>query len=192
MRQALGPGALGRPRGSGWRGRWEGGSGWGTHVNPLLFHFNVWQNPLQIKKKKDGIWGQVRGGVWLGQVHAKPPCPVSAPWPQHPPCVHQPRSSPDSIGFHEASVTQARLIKSVAMNHYLQPRSSPQTSGGGAKRSNPPITWFLGQPAPILKLSRNPARATSLAWTQIWLIGVSYELWKILLSPCHSGNSQGF
>ena len=51
MRQALGPGALGRPRGSWWRGRWEGGSGWGTHVNPWLFHFNVWQNPLQIKKK---------------------------------------------------------------------------------------------------------------------------------------------
>ena len=24
-----------------------GGSGWGTHVNPWLFHFNVWQNPLQ-------------------------------------------------------------------------------------------------------------------------------------------------
>ena len=42
----------GKPRGSGWRGRWEGGSGWGTHVNPWLFHFNVWQNPLQIKKKK--------------------------------------------------------------------------------------------------------------------------------------------
>ena len=39
--QALGPGALGRPRGSGWRGRWEGRSGWGTHVNPWLFHFNV-------------------------------------------------------------------------------------------------------------------------------------------------------
>ena len=51
MRQALRRGALGRPRGSGWRGRWEGGSGWGTHVNPWLFHFNVWQNPLQIKKK---------------------------------------------------------------------------------------------------------------------------------------------
>ena len=34
-----------------------GGSGWGTHVNPWLFHFNVWQNPLQIKnnnnKKKE-------------------------------------------------------------------------------------------------------------------------------------------
>ena len=41
MRQALGPGTLGRPRGIGWRGRWEGGSGWGTHVNPWLIHFNV-------------------------------------------------------------------------------------------------------------------------------------------------------
>ena len=41
MRQALGPGAMGKPRGSGWRGRWEGGSGWGTHVNPWLFHFSV-------------------------------------------------------------------------------------------------------------------------------------------------------
>ena len=30
----------------------EVGSGWGTHVNPWLFHFNVWQNPLQILKKK--------------------------------------------------------------------------------------------------------------------------------------------
>ena len=51
MRQALGPGALGKPRGSGWRGRWEGESGWGTHVNPWLIHVNVWQNPLQIKKR---------------------------------------------------------------------------------------------------------------------------------------------
>ena len=41
MRQALLPSALGRPRGIGWRGKWEGGSGWGTHVNPWLFHFNV-------------------------------------------------------------------------------------------------------------------------------------------------------
>ena len=46
------PGAMGKPGGSGWRGRWEGGSGWGTHINPWLFHFNVWQNPLQMKKKK--------------------------------------------------------------------------------------------------------------------------------------------
>ena len=48
----LRPGALGRPRGIRWSGRWEGGSGWGAHVNPWLFHFNVWQNPLQKKKKK--------------------------------------------------------------------------------------------------------------------------------------------
>ena len=52
MKQVLGPGALGRPRGSGWRGRWEGGSGWGTHVNPWLIHFNVWQNPLELKKRE--------------------------------------------------------------------------------------------------------------------------------------------
>ena len=48
--QALGPGALGRARGIGWRGRWDGGSGWGTHVNPWLIHFSVWQNPLQYCK----------------------------------------------------------------------------------------------------------------------------------------------
>ena len=41
MRQALGPGALGRPRGRGWRGMWEGGSGWGTHVKPWLILVNV-------------------------------------------------------------------------------------------------------------------------------------------------------
>ena len=52
MRQALGPGALGKPRGSRWRGRWEGGLGWGTHVDPWLFHSNVWQNSLQKIKKE--------------------------------------------------------------------------------------------------------------------------------------------
>ena len=30
MRQVLRTGALGRPRGMGWGGRWEGGSGWGS------------------------------------------------------------------------------------------------------------------------------------------------------------------
>ena len=60
MRQALRAGALGRPRGMRWRGRQEGGSGWGTHVNPWLIHVNIWQKPLQycklislqLKKKK--------------------------------------------------------------------------------------------------------------------------------------------
>ena len=43
-------GALGRPRGMGWGGKWEGGSGMGTHVNPWLIHVNVWQKPLQYCK----------------------------------------------------------------------------------------------------------------------------------------------
>ena len=41
MRQVLGP------RGIRLRGRWEGGSGWGIHVNLWLIHINVWQKPLQ-------------------------------------------------------------------------------------------------------------------------------------------------
>ena len=47
MRQVLGPDALGRPRGIGWKGRWQGRSGWGTYVNPWLIHVSVWQKPLQ-------------------------------------------------------------------------------------------------------------------------------------------------
>ena len=50
MRQVLGAGALGRPRGMGGGGRWEGGSGGGTHVNPWMIHVNVWQKPLQYCK----------------------------------------------------------------------------------------------------------------------------------------------
>ena len=50
MRQVLGLGALGRPRGIGQRGRWEGESGWGIHVNPWLILVNVWQKPLQYCK----------------------------------------------------------------------------------------------------------------------------------------------
>ena len=33
-----------------WGGRWEGGSGWGTHVYPWLIHIGVWQKPLQYCK----------------------------------------------------------------------------------------------------------------------------------------------
>ena len=34
----------------GWGGRWEGGSGWGTHVHPQWIHVNVWQNHYNIVK----------------------------------------------------------------------------------------------------------------------------------------------
>ena len=65
MRQVLRPGALGRARGIGWKGRWERGSGWGIHVTPWLIHVNVWQNPpqccevislqlIKINEKKSG------------------------------------------------------------------------------------------------------------------------------------------
>ena len=50
MRQVLRAGALGRPRGIRWRGKWERESGWGIHGNPWLIHVNVWQKPLQYCK----------------------------------------------------------------------------------------------------------------------------------------------
>ena len=34
-----------------WDGRWEGGSGLGTHVHPWLIHVNVWQNQHSIVKQ---------------------------------------------------------------------------------------------------------------------------------------------
>ena len=39
--RALSASALGQPRGMGWGGRWEGDSGWGTHVYLWLIHVNV-------------------------------------------------------------------------------------------------------------------------------------------------------
>ena len=50
MKQVIRPGALGRPRGMGWGGRWERGSAWRTYVNPWLIHVNVWQKSLQYCK----------------------------------------------------------------------------------------------------------------------------------------------
>jgi len=48
--KALRSGALGWPWGIGWGKRWEGGSGWGTHVHPWLINVNVWQKPPQYCK----------------------------------------------------------------------------------------------------------------------------------------------
>ena len=33
-----------------WGGRWEGGSGLGTHVHPWRIHVDVWQNQHNIVK----------------------------------------------------------------------------------------------------------------------------------------------
>ena len=46
----LGAGALGWPRAMVWGGRWEGCSGWGTHVHPWRIHVHVWQNHYNIVK----------------------------------------------------------------------------------------------------------------------------------------------
>ena len=48
MRQALGPGALGRPRGIGWRRRWEGEIGMGNTCKSMADSCQC----MTIKKKK--------------------------------------------------------------------------------------------------------------------------------------------
>ena len=54
MRQALGPGALGRPRGIRWRGRGEGGGGirMGNTRKPMAVSFQCMTKSTTIKKKK--------------------------------------------------------------------------------------------------------------------------------------------
>ena len=51
----LGAGALGQPRGMVWGGRWEEGSGWGTHVYLWQIHFDIWKNQYNIVKFKNKI-----------------------------------------------------------------------------------------------------------------------------------------
>ena len=64
MGQVLRAGTLGWPRGMGWWGRWEGGSGWGKHVNPWLIHVNVWQKPLQYCKVISLQLIKIKGKKW--------------------------------------------------------------------------------------------------------------------------------
>ena len=80
MRQMLGPGALGRPRGIGWRGRWERGLGWGIYVTPWLIHVNVWQNPLQccevISLQLIKINEKKKSKTWLHYTNRSPRCGI--------------------------------------------------------------------------------------------------------------------
>ena len=48
MRQVLGPGALGRPRGRGWRGRWGGGIGMGNTCNSMADSCQCMTKPTEI------------------------------------------------------------------------------------------------------------------------------------------------
>ena len=47
---ALKASALEQPRGMGWGGREEGGSGWWDTCTPMAIHVDVWQKPPQYLK----------------------------------------------------------------------------------------------------------------------------------------------
>ena len=117
MRQVLGAGALGRPRGVGWGGRWEGGSGWGIHVNPWLSHVNVWQKPLQYCKV---ISLQLVKNIYIVASRLSLMCPApvtaaAAKSPQSFPTLYDPRDgSPPSSSV--AGILQARTLEWVAVS----------------------------------------------------------------------------
>ena len=81
----------------GWGGRWEGGSGWGTHVHPWLIHINVWQKPLQYCKVISLHLVKIIGGkkrVYLLLFSCKSCLTLAAPWTaacQAPLCMGFPR-----------------------------------------------------------------------------------------------------
>ena len=104
----LGAGARGWSREMIWGGRWEGGSGLGTHVHPWLIHVNVWQNQysivkqnkVKIKIKKKRICLQCRRpgfDPWVGQICWKRdrlPTPVFLGFP----CGSAAKESACSVG----------------------------------------------------------------------------------------------
>ena len=50
MKQSTQSQCTGTTQRDGWGVRWEGGSGWGTHVHPWMIHVDVWQKPPQYCK----------------------------------------------------------------------------------------------------------------------------------------------
>ena len=93
VKQITSPGWMQETSAQGWctgktqrdgKGR-EGGSGWGTHVNPQLIHVSVWQKPLQYckvislqlikingkRKEKKRIslqWQRPGFALWVGKI----------------------------------------------------------------------------------------------------------------------------
>ena len=59
----LGAGAQGWSREMTWGGKWEGGSGLGTHVHLWRIHVNVWQNSIvknkQTNKQKKNTYAAI-------------------------------------------------------------------------------------------------------------------------------------
>ena len=82
--RVIGAGALGWSWGMGWGRRWEGGSGWGTHVHPRLIHVNVWQKPPQYCKVQFSSVQFSRSVMSYSfrpheLQHVRPPCPSLTP-----------------------------------------------------------------------------------------------------------------
>ena len=76
--RVLWAGALGWPRGMGWGGRREGGSGWGTHVHSWQIQVNPMAKPIQYCKVKwwhgnplqySCLENPIDRGAWWATVH---------------------------------------------------------------------------------------------------------------------------
>ena len=57
-----------------WGGRWEEGSGWGTHIYLWRIHFDIWQNQYNIVKLKNKIKLKKK------KKKSKETGPISIPW----------------------------------------------------------------------------------------------------------------
>ena len=86
--RVLRAGALGWSWAMGQGGRWEGGSGWGTHVHSLLIHANVWQKPPQYCSGFAIHWHESAMGVPVSPIlnnpHQLPPHTIPQGHPSAP------------------------------------------------------------------------------------------------------------
>ena len=122
MRQVLRAGALGRPRGIGWRGRWEGRSGWEIHVAPWLIHVNVWQNPLQYCKVISFQLVKINGGGMV-IMSEKAMAPHSSTLSQKIPWTEEPGrlQSMGSLGVGHNRMTSLSLFSFTPWRRKWQP-----------------------------------------------------------------------
>ena len=143
----------------GWAGRWEGGSGWETHVNPWLIHVNIWQ-PLQYckvislqliknkweKKERCGKenWDLLRSsslqlGRWVGHhatlqavSHSPSPAPLHLHCSVSPWGIqHCPQSELNTACLHflPSQERAENRQKATPNQHYKHPYTGPCTAG---------------------------------------------------------------